>query len=352
MLTDIFADRYIDVPIWSKYTESDSRFFVKIFRLISEQVLPYYSDGKTREGAKKKWDDINKRLSMELGLKDLTPTLFMYESTWQGQKSTAPQFFPIISVCENFVCAKYDGTVPADKFIKERISFIEIAFRDREEELSRINAALPNELVKAEIESKIKPSKGIRLPGDRVEGLKAYNKVQNDLFKASCDELNIRFKQARYNLNYHNGFIQISTDDLINNEVEKPFWVLISEPKWFNVDHDMKEAINLRDTLGRDPSWYAAKALESTIKIISDEKKWTHGNEKGAISYIENLASKKNGQFIRDWEKEGLISFFREVRNPLGHGAGSDLMPALTPEQTNWAIEFCMIWVKNLICRL
>lgn len=38
---------------------------------------------------------------------------------------------------------------------------------------------------------------------------------------------------------------------------------------------DVTEAIDRRDTGRRDPSFSAAKALESTIKIVSDEKGWT-----------------------------------------------------------------------------
>ena len=113
----------------------------------------------------------------------------------------------------------------------------------------------------------------------------------------------------------------------------------------------MKEALDLRDSDGRDPAFYAARALESTIKIISDRKGWTHGKEKGAHNYIDNLASKANA-FIAPWEGASLKEFFTHVRNPFGHGAGSAQMPALSRPQTEWAIEFSMSWVKNLIRRL
>jgi hypothetical protein len=113
----------------------------------------------------------------------------------------------------------------------------------------------------------------------------------------------------------------------------------------------MKEALDLRDTDGRDPAFYAARALESTIKIISDSKGWTHGKERGAHNYIDNLTSKANS-FITPWESDSLKNFFTHVRNPFGHGAGSAEMPVLTRPQTEWAIEFSMIWIRNLIRRL
>lgn len=170
-------------------------------------------------------------------------------------------------------------------------------------------------------------------------------------FRACVEELNARFRQASYPLNYHNGYIQISTDDVVQREIETPFWALVSDSIWANVDLDMKEALDLRDSDGRDPAFYAARALESTIKIISDQKGWTHGGEKGAHNYIDNLASKKNG-FISSWESASLKEFFTHVRNPFGHGAGSSQMPSLSHPQTEWAIEFGMSWIKNLIRRL
>jgi hypothetical protein len=124
----------------------------------------------------------------------------------------------------------------------------------------------------------------------------------------------------------------------------------VADPKWANVDTDMKEAIDRRDTGGRDPAWYAARALESTIKIISAEKGWTHGGEKGPHNFVDNLASKK-AAFLAQWEAENLKSYFTNVRNPFGHGPGKQPIPTLSSEQTNWAIESAMAWIKALVHR-
>jgi hypothetical protein len=131
--------------------------------------------------------------------------------------------------------------------------------------------------------------------------------------------------------------------------VKLPFWQLVADQKWNNVDHDIKEAIDLRDTHGRDPAFYAARALESAIKIISDDKHLSTGKERGAHNYIDNL---KGGKLIEDWEAEALKAIFTKVRNPLGHGPGAGEMPSLNDHQTDWAIENCMIWVKSLIRRI
>ena len=191
----------------------------------------------------------------------------------------------------------------------------------------------------------------MRVPGDIADGLTAANATLNAKFRDAVNELNTRFHQADCDLNYHNGFIQRAADALIMQQVEMPFWALVADPKWENVDIDMKEALDRRDTSARDPALYAARALESTLKIVSDEKGWTHGKEKGAHNYIDNLASKR-AAFLADWESDGLKGFFTKVRNPLGHGPGKEAMPNLTQHQTDWAIDACMVWIKSIIRRL
>lgn len=353
MLTDIFAYRYLENPIWDNFDENARRLLVQGFRIVAEQLCPYYdANGKEKAEAKAIWDGLNKKLAMELGLKDLSSPTYGYYTEWNGNKHWTSGSWPKSTVCENFVLAEYDGSVSADQFIKERLSFIELAFRQQEEKLSALNASLDRRVQEAELAAKMRPNRGIRLPGNRGDGLHAWNQTQNEMFRASCNELNERFRRSGAKLHYHNGFIQISEDETVTREIEQPFWILVGDPIWQSVDHDMKEAIDLRDSSGRDPALFAAKALESTVKIISDAKGWTRGNEKGATNYIDNLRAKANGEFINGWERESLVEFFSKVRNPFGHGAGSQPVPELSAPQTDWAIEFCMIWTKNLIRRL
>ncbi|WP_432472069.1 AbiJ-NTD4 domain-containing protein [Amphritea sp. HPY] len=354
MLTDIFAHRYMNVVLWDRFDENARRLLVQSFRIISEQLFPYYSyDGKENPKMKETWEQLNKQLAMELGLKDLSTPTYGYYSQWNGNKHWTSGSLAKVTVCENFVCSDFDGTIAADQFIKERLSFIEIAFRCRTEQIATMNAGLEKNVHEAEISSKRRAHRGVvRVSDNPSDRLRAANAAMNNQFQASCDELNARFRQARTRLDYHNGFIQISSDETMTDQIEKTFWNLVSAPEWRNVDNDIKEAIDLRDNGGRDPAWYAAKALESTIKIISNEKGWTQGNERGASNFVDNLRSKKNGEFISGWECDDIKSFFRNVRNPFGHGAGDDNMPKLSLAQTDWAIEFCMIWIKNLIRRM
>jgi hypothetical protein len=339
MLIDIFARRYENQRLRDSFEQRDSRLIVQSFRILAEDIYPYYSDGKADPSGVAFWTGLHSNMSRELGVKELSPIWFSYTTKWNGHDHVQTHKHPLHTVCENWLTKAVLGS--PDEHIKERLSLIELGFRNCEGEINAMNAR--------PIIGGVRP--GLRAIGDPKEDARKWREAKTAAFRACVEELNARFRQAGYPLNYHNGFIQFLTDDIVQRQIETPFWALVSDPNWRNVDLDMKEALDLRDSDGRDPAFYAARALESTIKIVSDRKGWTHGSEKGAHNYIDNLASKKNG-LILPWEGVSLKEFFTHVRNPFGHGAGSSEMPSLSRPQTEWAIEFAMSWIKNLIRRL
>lgn len=345
MLIDIFARRYQNRVLRDSFEQRDSRLLIQAFRILAEDMYPYYSDGRENTIGVAFWTSLHSNMSRELGVKELSPIWFSYSTKWNGNEHVQTHKHAMVTVCENWLTKAVSGS--PDEHIKERLSLIELGFRERETKLSSMNSSAITDGERL-VGSLSRP--GLRVPGNPQEGARKWRETKTAAFRECVEELNGRFRQASYPLNYHNGYIQISTDDVIQQEIETPFWALVSDPIWANVDLDMKEALDLRDSDGRDPAFYAARALESTIKIISDQKGWTHGGEKGAHNYIDNLASNRNG-FIASWESASLKEFFTHVRNPLGHGAGSSQMPALSRPQTEWAIEFSMSWIKNLIRR-
>jgi hypothetical protein len=345
MLTDIFARRYKHPHMWETFSEEPRRLLVQGSQLLND-VCPYYVDGKENEHGKTFWTRIHDLLARELGLKELSPQQWGYydkqNQWWGGQYTT-------VQMCEKWMLEPFNGRVSADSFIKERLSLVEIGFRQHENFVAGLNARLAQNISAAELFDQRGQRKGLLVPGKTADAVRATNANVNAKFQMAVNELNTRFRQADCQLNYHNGFIQISEDQTVTQAIETPFWKLVAEPKWHNVDHDMKEAIDLRDTGGRDPAFYAARSLESTIKIMSDEKRLTTGKEKGAHNCIDNLMGAK---LIEVWEMEALKHFFSKVRNPIGHGPGAAPMPSLTDHQTNWAIENSMIWIKSLIRRM
>tara|TARA_X000001388_G_scaffold71454_1_gene61243 strand:+ start:1461 stop:2534 length:1074 start_codon:yes stop_codon:yes gene_type:complete len=353
MLTDIFSYRYLDFPIWKGFGELEKRLLNQLFGIVKEAVPYYGPNGKKNEANEEKWKTLHDRLARELGVDELFPRYYSYTNqNALGQSIPVSGFFGWDYACEKFVKSDCPIDHPdPDRFIKERISFIELAMRWRYEEIEKINENLPKAILDAKLRD-ISPRRGMTLPGSAEDGVKAWNKTQNESYALLVDEVNERFRRARAPLTLHNGFIQVSTDETIEKNIAKPFWELVADPLWQNVDIDMKEALDRRDSNDKDPALFAAKALESAIKIVSDQKGWSSGNENGASNYIDNLVSKKNGRYIDPWEADILKDYFRKVRNSLGHGPGSEPMPALTIPQTDWAIENAMSWVRTLIRRL
>lgn len=352
MLTDIFAYRYIDQPIWARCTETEQRLLNQAFGIVKD-ALPYYtSEGKENEKNKEKWKLLHDRLARELGVDELSQRYYSYtQKNALGQDWPVSGWFSWDYVCGQFVNAKYTDQYDADRFIKERISFVELALRLRGEEVALANSQLGEALAQAVLRDATQRS-GFRVPGSAVDGVKAWNATMNSVFQDHVAELNERFRRAKAPLTYHNGFIQFAMDQQIERQIAKPFWDLVADPLWKNVDIDMKEALDRRDSNDKDPAIFAAKALESAIKIVSDTKRWTRGTENGAAQYVDNLISKANGSYLTAWEGEMLKDYFRKVRNSVGHGAGSEPMPELTLPQTDWAIETAMSWVRTLVRRM
>ena len=329
--------------------------------MVSEQLFPEEANFEQNEISKSAWKNIHSRLSMELGLERLIQP--MHSNPYQTIDPFLNEPKSVVAVCKTWMLTGINEGQDADVFMKHRISFIELAFRERMQVL--INADANQVFIANEIAQQIKSIKNqaknafsdIALAMHESNLIKSKFKEteiakMHAVFAASCSELNERFRRAKCPLNYHNGFIQIETDVILQKQVAEPFWNLVSDAKWKNVETDMMEAVDRSESAQRDPAFYAAKALESAIKIISDERGWTTGKERGAGQYIENLRSPTNGGFIKDWEAKAIQLIFSSVRNGLGHGPGREPMPVLTQQQTDWTIEAAMSWTKSLIGRL
>ena len=262
MITDVFFKRY-STP-WlggGSIPPLVSALFAQAAHIIFEDLCP---DFELDEAF---FELVNKRLSREVGV----PTLI---GNGTGRE------------CAMFLCVPYDlfnnahGT--PDVFVKLRLSFVELVFREAERRAAAVVSG---------------PAAGFNLVRGAAfntsRGRQAFNEGYGLRMKRIVDELNIRLREAGTGLHYHNGMIQVAHDTLTQSQIADPFWDVVKDPKWTNVDRDMKEALDRRDTGGRDPAGYAMRALESTIKVISAQKGWTTGKEKGASNFIDNLQSAK-----------------------------------------------------------
>lgn len=340
MLTDAFFRRYEDVTLWLTFTERDRRFLGQAAQLIADDVYlrnkGRYTESKD-DPAMKGQEIAHSKLARELGVPYLmAPT---YVHSWKAPNGdTRSQNFPRTTdnKTKMYLTEQFKDSYSPDLFMKYRISFIELAFQERANQLAMQKASL-----------------AIALGDIWQEREKRASEAGEVAFAAHTHELNERFRQAKIPLTYHNNLIQMSEDSLIEQQVERPFWSLVCEPKWSVVDQQMKESLDERDRGDRNAVSNALNALESTIKTISNDKDWTTGKERGAAHYIDNLVKERSGsRFIQVWEKDVLITLFGEIRNQFGHGpASGQPLPSLLPQQTAWAIDSCMIWIKSLIRR-
>lgn len=242
----------------------------------------------------------------------------------------------------NFLGEQYDLWNDAhsdpDTFFKLRLSLLELLYREAEDILKDYAPTHNVGSWWSVLQKRTSP------PKNAVE-----NAVEATMIGIA--ELNARFKGAGLPFEYHNGLIQKMDDERIAQEIERPFWQMVSDPKFINVDTDIKEAIDRRDSNKPDAAFHALRALESIVRILSGDLGRTRRSEKGAAEFIDNLVASKQGRYIDVWEAEALKALFRDLRNPLGHGPGNSQPLTLRHEQSTWVIETAMSWIKSLLRR-
>jgi AbiJ N-terminal domain 4 len=315
MITDIFAKRYEELKFNQDSAENIiSPTVVQASYIFFDDVQPKlkFTDKFFRR--------VNLLLSRELGLQSLDQ--FGELGVDHTEEKTCHLF--LSQPFQPFGIWHKDP----DYFCKTRLSMLELLFREAEALVRKNYLPTP-------------------LPQTVTNARKVHAAMTN-----AITELKDRLRANGTGLDYTNGLLHRASDQLTTQRIAEPFWEIVKEPKWATVDLEMKEALDHLDHGQRDAAAHAAMALESTIKIICDEKGWTTGNEKGAANYIDHLVSAKNGRFIEVWEKDALNALFGELRNPHSHGAGSKPPPRLLDAQQTWAIESCMTWIKSLVRRL
>ena len=383
-ITDIFSRRYAGVKLRDAWTDGDFAFMTQAHLML--RTL-FYSDtnyDKINAAAEVIYQRVNDKVAIELGME------YLVKHTWTDRIGQINKFSYSYIVRE-FLVRPPTGNNP-DQDIKSRLSVIEQGFKEEWDRVQLNNANLDGELAKARVrdatrgnpmisKAPIPPRSLASIQGGSTYGAKAvdkavkslevtveqsrkalstvfqdlirkHNAALNEKWEKDVQELNDRLRLNGYPLHFHNGLLQLRGDQMVEEAIREPFWEMMGEPKWGNVDTQMKEAIDYRDNGDRNAPFHAMSALESVIKIISGELGADTGREKSAYNYIDNLVSDRSGNFIENWEGELLQDLFGKVRNRFGHGPGPGPLPKLTEEQTDWAIDTAMSWSMSLIMRM
>ncbi len=342
MITDTFMNRYSDIELKLANT-----FFVQLFNLyddphvgirpvLLDKIDDYKYSGFADEHIRIIAQSMD-RLCNELGCKDLDKSEYK-DPDWGYED---------YRVIKNYV---FDTSVNS----VEKLSLLEILFRETEHHILREIQFLEEHIPEYEVRSEhIKERSAQRKShfyndgGEKLKKAKPQLAQKKEALHKIQDHINQRLKLHKLPLAYHNGFFQKSADPVIEQQVAQPFWALVSNPKYKNVETDMLEAVHRYDTGGRDPALYAAKALESMIKIVCSDKALITGNEKGAAAFLSHLAGSKSGPVLIKDEHEELLSMFR-IRNDHGHGPGTAPMPNLSSQQELRYVHSAMVWIHSL----
>ena len=131
MLVDISSRRYENQTLRDGFEQRDSRLLLQSFRILSEDIRPYYRDGNEDAAGVAFWTMLHDQMSRELGVKELSPIWFSYTTKWNGNDRVQSHKNTMVAVCEKWLVQ--GPTESPDVHIKERLSLIELGFRLREE---------------------------------------------------------------------------------------------------------------------------------------------------------------------------------------------------------------------------
>jgi len=344
-ITDVFFRRYRGVELAECVTADERRFFHQANKLMGDRLwlgAPEI-EKEASESTQKGLTIVHDRIALELGVDYLSDLWWYYNKN--------PQKNSITQIVRNFMTMDMKPPVTADQYIKERLSVVELALRIRGEQVQQIQLDHPRKLAEAQLRDKqLETRPGMRVPGFAVVGCKAAHDKAVNGYSALVEEINERLRIEGFDLVYSNGLLHMANDELSQDVVAKPFWNVVAQPMWANVEEQMKEALDRRDKRDRTSAFHAVCALESCMKIVfnrivPDAPKTPYGH-----GLVDQLA--KDERFLAKWEADMLKSMFSDVRNPFAHGPGKGDMPEFSPEQTQWAIDTSMSWIKSLVRRL
>ncbi len=320
-ITDVFHRRYTKNLVRGRQVPQSYRdFFNQVAHLLLHDVQNRIQESEVL------FQIVQKKLARELSIGLLANTASAFDA------------------CLSYLVQEHQPRQgqSADMFVKTRLSLIELTLAELELLLDRAE--------QPPVSADDEPGFSAMFASSASPFAFVWSDNASPL-RAAIREVNERFQLHDLPYHYHHGVIQEASDDLSMATVQSPFWTITAHQRWASVDREMKEALDSRDQGKPNASFHALKALESALKILSDDLGLTQGGERGAANYIDNLGSKRGKQYIASWESEQLKLLFKEVRNPQGHGSGSAPPLALSSTQAEFIIESAMSWIKSLITR-
>ena len=185
VISDIYLKRETARFHGAQMSPASVKLFGQVARIVETQVIPLLAD---RSAFFKR---VHEALTAELGWGQLSPGTDCEDA------------------CSRFICEPYslwnDAHRDLDFYMKTRLSLIELIFRDFENEASRSGT-----------------------PWRRTDSKEKAQEV--------IRELNHRLHESGLGLRYVNGRFLREDDSLTCAEISTPFWEILQDPRWSNVD--------------------------------------------------------------------------------------------------------------------
>jgi AbiJ N-terminal domain 4 len=217
MIKDIFQRRYQGVLSFDRRCAEQTigPTLVQARFIFFEDIQPKLS----RDFGETFFREINQMLARELGCQSLKQLPFAAINE--------------LNICSSFLATPFQPSNSEwfgdpDHFCKTRLSMLELLFREAEKHVRR-RYVVGSPVV----------GKPLLLDKGKLIATAAMNNP--------IQELNARLQANRTGLVYVNGFLHLATDKLSTERIAKPFWEIVSDPKWKIVDQEMKEAIDRLD---------------------------------------------------------------------------------------------------------
>lgn len=314
-ISDIFFDRCKNMNFLDENSEINSqrqfeeysKFFNSFFYIIRDEFCSRFRDYSRRDMSFS--DSIVREtlaiVSREIGKGDLFhPAGGWYEETY------------VIGLLHWISSQDRMSAEEAEIFLKERLSFIEVFFR----------------VIEYHVREDLSKFPGSNIYQDNVRAVENW-----------ISEVNSRLRKGSIPFQYRDGFLLLSSDKLISEKVEGPFWDIIADPKWNQTLQHMMEAVDQQISNPSTAANEAQLALESVLSEI-------FGKEGGGIpAKTSNLLKKK---IISEHEKSMIDEFFSRIRHKSSHAksASEPGSPVRRNyEEAEWIIGFCMYTIRRII---
>lgn len=314
-LSDIFFDRYRNIALlddksgvdWTHKLDEYYKFFNSFCFLVGEEFCNRFRDHSI--GGMSFSDLIIRKtlttVSREIG-KGL---LFQPEEEFYEENYT----IGLISwMCPQDRVSKDEAEI----FLKERMSFVEVFFQVIEDHVRKDLSEFPDSDIRQ----------------DNVKALESW-----------VSEINGRLRKGSIPFHYQSGFLLPSSDKLISEKVEEPFWDIIADPKWNQTLQHMMESVDQQLSNPSTAANEAQLALESVLNEF-------FGKDGGNIpAKTSNLLRKK---IISPHEKSMIDEFFSRVRNQASHAKNASEPGSPVKrnyEEAEWITGFCMYTIRRII---